>query len=40
MAELLPDSVIKEYLTAADDGKNYHTMNYNLNVIISARGRV
>lgn len=33
--ELDENSVIKEYLTTAADGKNYRTKYYNLNVIIS-----
>jgi hypothetical protein len=33
--ELTPDSVIKEYLTTAVDGKNYKTKHYNLQLIIA-----
>jgi hypothetical protein len=33
--ELTPDSVIKEYLTTAADGKNYNTKHYNLQLIIA-----
>jgi hypothetical protein len=33
--ELVPDSVIKEYLTTAADGKKYTTKHYNLQLIIS-----
>jgi hypothetical protein len=33
--ELLEDSVVKESLTTAADGKNYTTKFYNLDVIIS-----
>ncbi|MCL2710507.1 MAG: virulence RhuM family protein, partial [Planctomycetaceae bacterium] len=38
--ELAPDSVVKEYLTTAADGKNYPTKHYNLDVIISVGYRV
>jgi hypothetical protein len=38
--ELDPDSVVKEYLTTAADGKNYSTYYYNLDVIISVGYRV
>jgi len=38
--ELLPDSVVKEYLTTAADGKKYRTLSYNLDVIISVGYRV
>jgi hypothetical protein len=31
--ELLPDSVIKEYLITAADGKKYNTKHYNLQLI-------
>lgn len=34
------DSVVKEYLTTAADGKNYNTKYYNLDVIISVGYRV
>lgn len=30
--ELVPDSVIKEYLTTAADGKKYTTKHYNLQI--------
>ena len=33
--ELAPDSVIKEYLTTAADGKKYTTKHYNLQLIIA-----
>ena len=33
--ELAPDSVIKEYLITAADGKNYHTKHYNLQMIVA-----
>lgn len=33
--ELQPDSVVKEFLTTAADGKNYQTRFYNLDVISS-----
>jgi hypothetical protein len=39
-SELIPDSVVKEYLTTAADGKNYRTKHYNLDVIISVGYRV
>ncbi len=38
--ELDKDSVVKEYLTTAADGKNYRTRIYNLDVIISVGYRV
>jgi hypothetical protein len=38
--ELSEDSVVKEYLTTAADGKNYKTSFYNLDVIISVGYRV
>ena len=38
--ELLEESVVKEYLTTAADGKNYQTKFYNLDVIISVGYRV
>jgi len=38
--ELSPDSVIKQYLTTAADGKNYKTNFYNLDAIISVGYRV
>ena len=38
--ELEQDSVVKEYLTTAADGKNYSTKHYNLAVIISVGYRV
>ena len=38
--ELEEDSVVKEYLTTAADGKNYSTKHYNLDVIISVGYRV
>jgi hypothetical protein len=38
--ELQPDSVVKEFLTTAADGKDYHTRFYNLDVIISVGYRV
>jgi len=39
-SELYEDSVVKEYLTTAKDGKNYKTKYYNLDVIISVGYRV
>ena len=38
--ELIRDSVVKEYLTTASDGKKYKTKFYNLDVIISIGYRV
>ncbi len=38
--ELRPESVVKEFLTTAADGKNYRTGHYNLDVIISVGYRV
>jgi hypothetical protein len=38
--ELLVNSVVKEYLTTAADGKKYKTKFYNLDVIISVGYRV
>jgi hypothetical protein len=39
-SELREDSVVKEYLTTAPDGKRYLTKFYNLDVIISVGYRV
>ena len=38
--ELTQNSVVKESLTTAGDGKNYRRKNYNLDVIISVGYRV
>lgn len=38
--ELIEDSVVKDFLTTAQDGKNYNTKHYNLDVIISVGYRV
>ena len=38
--ELRENSVVKEYLTTAADGKNYWTRHFNLDVIISVGYRV
>ena len=38
--ELQEDSVVKEYLTTASDGKEYRINYYNLDVIISVGYRV
>ena len=38
--ELREESVIKDFLTTADDGKRYRTKYFNLNVIISVGYRV
>jgi|SRR5690625_1478542 len=38
--ELDPDSVVKEYLTTAADGKQYKTKHYNLDAILAVGYRV
>ena len=38
--ELVPDSVIKEYLITAADGKNYKTKHYNLQMTIAVGFKV
>ena len=38
--ELDENSVVKEYLTTAADGKNYKTKHYNLDIIISVGYRI
>ena len=38
--ELHEDSVVKEYLTTAEDGKSYKTKHYNLDMIISVGYRI
>jgi len=38
--ELDPDSVIKDFLITASDGKSYHTMHYNLDMVISVGYRI
>src|SRR4030042_4682120 len=38
--ELNEDSVVKEYLTTAADGKKYKTKHYNLDMIISVGYRI
>ena len=38
--ELQPNSVVKDFLTTAVDGKNYATNYYNLDLIISVGYRV
>lgn len=38
--ELKEDSVVKDFLTTAQDGKNYKTKYYNLDAIISVGYRV
>ena len=38
--ELAENSVVKDYLTTGNDGKNYSTKHYNLDVIISVGYRV
>jgi len=39
-SELEPNSVIKKYLITADDGKNYNTNHYNLQMIIAVGFKV
>jgi hypothetical protein len=39
-AELIEDSVVKDFLTTATDGKNYKIKHYNLDMIISVGYRV
>lgn len=38
--ELVPESVIKDFLITASDGKSYRTMHYNLDMIISVGYRI
>lgn len=38
--ELSKDSVVKYYLTTANDGKNYNTIHYNLDMILAVGFRV
>lgn len=38
--ELVPETVVKDSLTTASDGKRYRTKYYNLDVIISVGYRV
>jgi hypothetical protein len=38
--ELEPEAVIKDFLITATDGKSYHTMHYNLDMVISVGYRV
>lgn len=38
--ELEPDAVIKDFLITASDGKSYHTMHYNLDMVISVGYRI
>ncbi len=38
--ELAENSVVKDFLTTANDGKNYNTKFYNLDMIISVGYRV
>ncbi len=38
--ELDQNSVVKDYLTTAADGKNYNVKHYNLDVIISVSYRL
>lgn len=38
--ELEPDSLIKDFLITASDGKSYTTMHYNLDIIISVGYRI
>jgi prophage maintenance system killer protein len=39
-SELVKEAVVKEYLTTAQDGKNYNTFYYSLDVVISVGYRV
>lgn len=39
-SELNPDSVIKDFLITADDGKKYRTKFYSLDIIISVGYRI
>jgi hypothetical protein len=38
--ELETDAVIKDFLITASDGKSYHTMHYNLDMVISVGYRI
>lgn len=38
--ELDKDSVVKDFLTTASDGKNYHVLHYNLDAIIAVGYRI
>lgn len=38
--ELEPNAVIKDFLITASDGKSYHTMHYNLDMVISVGYRI
>lgn len=38
--ELIKDSVVKDFLTTASDGKNYNVLHYNLDAIIAVGYRI
>ena len=38
--ELQKDSVVKKFLTTANDGKNYNVLHYNLDAIIAVGYRI
>lgn len=35
--ELIKESVVKDFLTTANDGKNYNVLHYNLDAIITEK---
>lgn len=38
--ELIKDSVVKDFLTTANDGKKYNVLHYNLDAIIAVGYRI